>query len=183
MVTVISEKGIYENANMDDLSLFSVKPDIPSSWKRLDTVKEFNRFDSDYINIDFDKKLIYGSKTVEVKVNGFSETLNQQVYYIPEKLTLCFYDSDHIPKSISLHSCRGLEDFKTLLALKPDWLDVSYHFSNQSDYMRKYDLDNESVCITGYIKTGKTFKPYSVSFNSHIRKGYDYNAFTHIATF
>lgn len=137
-------------------------------------------FDQDYIAIRDDEQKLYSYHSKTFKVLNEKRGLKQAITVsidIELRLRLT-KDVKHItkPKSFSLHGDEA-KMIRTLLKLKPDKLLIEYWPSNLSEYMRKHNINMESLIVKGYKTTTKTPKEIGLirienSYNSrHTRLG------------
>jgi len=145
------------------------------------TLKELIKLDPDYIAInELDKETpwIYASKDFEVNVNGDIEKINKQFRVdMPILITNNTRDAPK-PRSMGFHQYRDLETLLCLLAHKPENLHIDYHYSNQSDNMRKHGIDQETISINAF----KGKRVFRVRFTSP-RSVNNINQFAYIAHF
>jgi hypothetical protein len=108
---------------------------------------QFVKLVKDYIRVYPQENKLYACYDISQKIKGKIEKIRCYIETdIPIKTTTghnCI-----MPKTINLHHTNS-DTLKTLLALKPESLEIDYWENNQSEYMRERCINQESVFITG----------------------------------
>jgi hypothetical protein len=109
----------------------------------------------DYIRIYAQENKLFASYEIEQKIKGKMEKIRCYAEtQIP--ITVHVGDKSNNPKIIHCHWSAS-DTLKTLLALKPEKLNIEYWGNNQSQYMEERCINRESVFITG-IKGSKKYR-------------------------
>jgi len=118
-------------------------------------------FDTDYIAIRDDEQTLYSYHAKTYKVLQEERGMKQAIT-VSMEIELRFRKTKDAnvsgkPKSFSLHGNEA-KMIRTLLKLKPDKLLIEYWPSNLSDYMRKHNINMETLIVKGYKTTTKNPK-------------------------